>query len=157
MRRLNAWVPVVAVCVAIFLFSADAHSYTHSDALLGWLLLGHWPRLQLWLDEPFRKLAHVMVYGLLGVVTYRAWVGPELRWCRRGEPGLGAASGVNAWLFCTLYAASDEFHQRFVPTRGPSLHDVALDSAAALAAVLMLAWLTRPASDWRHRAETSMI
>lgn len=35
------------------------------------------------------------------------------------------------WLFCVSYAASDEFHQTFVPHRGGRWTDVVIDSGGA--------------------------
>lgn len=69
-----------------------------------------------------RKLAHFTEYAVLALL----WV-----W------NLGTAPGrlALAWLFTTVYAAGDELHQAFVPNRGPSAWDVALDSAGALCAV----------------------
>ncbi|WP_027308865.1 VanZ family protein [Caloramator sp. ALD01] len=37
-----------------------------------------------------------------------------------------------AFIFCFLYAISDEVHQYFVPGRGPRVMDVFIDSAGAL-------------------------
>ena len=44
-----------------------------------------------------------------------------------------------AWLVATLYAMTDEWHQSFVPGRGPAIHDVILDSSGALLGALA-AW-----------------
>ena len=44
-----------------------------------------------------------------------------------------------AWVVGTLYAASDEIHQLFVPGRSGQLRDVLLDSAGVAAGIL-LAW-----------------
>ena len=69
-----------------------------------------------------RKGAHFSVYLVLGILTSNA-----LR-----------ISGVPlkkqilyAFVISVLYAASDEFHQSFVPDRGPSIVDVGIDSAGA--------------------------
>ncbi|HJA34824.1 MAG TPA: VanZ family protein [Candidatus Mediterraneibacter merdigallinarum] len=43
------------------------------------------------------------------------------------------------WLTAALYAATDEVHQLFVPGRSGQISDVILDSAGALAGVLVLA------------------
>lgn len=47
-----------------------------------------------------------------------------------GVSSRGLWSG--AWLLATAYAASDEFHQIFVPGRTPKVTDVMLDSAGVL-------------------------
>ena len=44
-----------------------------------------------------------------------------------------------AWVVGTLYAASDEIHQLFVPGRSGQLRDVLLDSDGVAAGIL-LAW-----------------
>ncbi|MGM8215903.1 VanZ family protein [Bacillaceae bacterium W0354] len=69
-----------------------------------------------------RKSAHFFIYLILGILVINAlrvsgWVG----WF---------AVGI-AWLICVAYAASDEFHQRFVPGRGPLVSDVIIDSLGA--------------------------
>lgn len=43
-----------------------------------------------------------------------------------------------AWLSCVLYAASDEWHQTFVPPRDGCLRDVLIDTAGASLAALLL-------------------
>ena len=40
-------------------------------------------------------------------------------------------------LVCASYAVSDELHQMFVPGRGPMASDVALDTSASAAAILL--------------------
>lgn len=42
-----------------------------------------------------------------------------------------------SWAFCILYAASDEFHQLFVPGRAGLITDVCIDSAGALLGILL--------------------
>lgn len=64
-----------------------------------------------------RKAAHFTNYGILFWLLIR---GPL-----RGRPYVALA-------LCVLYAMTDEAHQYFVPGRGPSLYDVALDSCGAL-------------------------
>ena len=46
-----------------------------------------------------------------------------------GQPHRRAAG--QAVLVAAAYAFTDEFHQRYVPSRTPSLRDVAIDSAGA--------------------------
>jgi VanZ family protein len=45
-----------------------------------------------------------------------------------------------AWFMATLVASLDEWHQTYLPTRGGSIRDVALDSSAALTAQILI-WL----------------
>jgi len=57
--------------------------------------------------------------------------------------------GLSALLIAAAYSLSDEFHQVFVPSRGPSIYDSLLDTVGASVALVAL-WL------WlRHRAAAS--
>jgi VanZ family protein len=86
-----------------------------------------------------RKMGHVLGYGTLSFLLFRAW--------RASLPGAGKARWSIVWartaLFMTvLVASADEWHQSFIPTRTGTVRDVALDSAAALAAqILLFLWL----------------
>ena len=85
-----------------------------------------------------RKAAHVTEYAILALLLYRAMRrtlerSPEI-WCRQCA---GWAFGI-----ALIYAASDEWHQSFVPSRGGTIHDVLIDGAgAALGLVLWQGWL----------------
>ena len=48
---------------------------------------------------------------------------------------------LNTWLFATLYAVTDELHQKFVAGRGPSIRDVMIDSMGALFGILVFLFL----------------
>lgn len=80
-------------------------------------------------DHILRKCTHFAAYALLGGLTCLSSLGflatPPTHFCR-------------SILLTTLYAASDEFHQRFVPGRGPAFADVLLDSAGALCGILFI-------------------
>jgi VanZ family protein len=73
-----------------------------------------------------RKTAHFVEYAILGVLSWRTL---------HRDPAFGAYSARRrfclALLFCALYASSDEFHQRFVPTRHPAVQDVLLDTCGS--------------------------
>jgi VanZ family protein len=43
-----------------------------------------------------------------------------------------------AWLMTTFIASMDEWHQTFIPGRTGTVHDVILDSTAALVAQIVL-------------------
>lgn len=136
-KHLLVWIPVAAMCVVIYLFSRDRMSDAHSNHLLFLLLsLFHAAtaqRLAEW-AYPFRKLAHIVVYSLLSLVTYRALRGSR-------PAGYYPVLALRSAVFCVLYASSDEFHQIFVPGRGPAVHDVLLDGlAASVMMVLLQGW-----------------
>ena len=48
-----------------------------------------------------------------------------------------------AWSLAVLFAASDEWHQTFVPGRGGNLLDVGIDTAGATCAILWLVFAGR--------------
>ncbi|MGI5922029.1 MAG: VanZ family protein [Syntrophomonadaceae bacterium] len=70
------------------------------------------------LDKIIRKLAHLVSYGVLALIVKNAL--HPYRWAYPG-----------AWLTATLYGASDEYHQIFVPGRTPLFTDVMIDSLGA--------------------------
>ena len=78
------------------------------------------------LNSIIRKNAHFFIYLGLGVLTVNA--------LRRS--GIVRYKSI-ALLICILYAISDEFHQAFVPGRGPAVRDVFIDSAGALVGILV--------------------
>lgn len=81
-----------------------------------------------------RKAAHFIEYMILGCFTYQAVACDITK--------LWKAVGWSQ-LICSSYAATDEFHQRFVPGREGRVLDVVIDSAGALAGIFMAAFLHR--------------
>ena len=126
----------------IFRGSGDALSAAHTsgwlDPLLRWLLgAGASADDIQWAHFLVRKAGHVSEYAVLAVLLCRALPSfpatrPALRLARIGLMAIGLA---------TAFAASDEFHQSFVPSRTASVADVCLDAAGATLGVLVLgAW-----------------
>jgi len=78
----------------------------------------------------FDKFVHVVEYGLLALLTARAL---------KSSPKNFSIITVNVFsmLATTLYGASDEFHQRFVPGRISSGWDVLADFVGAVVGVLV--------------------
>lgn len=109
-RRILAWLPAVAWMAVIFYFS----SQTQND------LRRLFPFL------PDLNWGHVGEYFVLGTL-YRL----ALAASRVTRPGSLAV------VLSALYGASDEYHQRFVPTREPDLKDLAADTIGALLAVVV--------------------
>ena len=79
------------------------------------------------IDHPVRKTAHASEYALLGMLLFGAMTGT--RKIRMGY----------AWLAASCYAATDEFHQLFVPGRSSQFTDVCIDSGGAAFGILVAA------------------
>ncbi len=73
-------------------------------------------------DVLLKKGGHFLGYALLGAAYLRG-----LAWRR----GLAIRDLGTAILMALLYAASDEFHQRFTPGRTPAVSDVVLDTVGS--------------------------
>ena len=84
----------------------------------------------------FRKCGHLTEFGVFGLLLWRAIrhasadCHPPWQWSQAGL----------AMLLVTIYAASDEFHQTFVPGRTGLISDVVIDASGA-AIGLSLLWL----------------
>lgn len=72
-------------------------------------------------DLVLRKLAHAAEYGILAALLWRAL----------GNAPVAVAAA-------SLYGASDELHQAFVPGRQAAFRDWAVDTAGALLGVALL-------------------
>ncbi len=88
-----------------------------------------------------RKCAHLSEYAVLTMLVWRA---------RRKQLQIAAHSwswpaAIEALWVAVLYAATDEFHQTFVPSREGCLRDVIIDSSGAAAGLIFL-WLV---GRWR--------
>lgn len=102
------WFPALLLMLIIFAFSS-----TPGDDLPFFL---NW-------DYVVKKSGHFIGYGLLSLSYFHALQYDKRRYWL-------------AWLMALLYAASDEFHQSFVPGRGSSIVDVVLfDGLGALSSL----------------------
>lgn len=125
----------------VFCFSTDFGSADHTSRILIPLLR--------WLDPSItadaiervhlvvRKAGHVTEYAVLALLILRALrilrPQPVARW----SWGLALA----ALAASAAYGATDEIHQLFVASRGPSIVDVGIDSCgAALGLLLAFVW-----------------
>ena len=122
----------------IFSASGDRMSFQHSSRIIGPFL--HWVFPHLSDDATravvvfVRKCAHLTEYAVLALLLWRALrkpPGPEvLRW-------QWSVAGIVLALVA-LYAASDEIHQTFVPSREGCVTDVLLDATGAALGLLCL-------------------
>ena len=86
--------------------------------------------LGIW-DLLLRKAGHVTEYFVLTMLIYRALV----RTLKKLSFGDFLLKGA---LPALIYASSDEFHQSFVPGRGPSVWDVMIDSVGIIFAACLI-------------------
>ncbi len=87
------------------------------------------------IDHPVRKAGHLTEYAVLGTLV----TGTVLSFGLRGKRAALTAEGIGV-----LYAASDEFHQLFVPGRGSQVTDVLIDAsgfAVGVAAAFVIFWM----------------
>jgi VanZ family protein len=133
---LWAWWPAILWAGVIFTMSTDTFSAQHTanffESIFHWLFPGLTADQLEIINHIVRKCAHFTEYFVFFLVLYRA--------VRAGRAGWRWTWAIIAWLIAALYSASDEFHQIFVPSRGPSPYDSLLDSTGALVALLVL-WL----------------
>jgi len=137
----------------IFGASSDRGSFQHSSRIIEPLLRWLFPKLA---DEAVhatvlfaRKCAHLAEYAVLAVLLWRAL----RRSSEQGDaPWRWPVAGLTLALVA-LYAATDEFHQVFVPSRQASVLDVLLDTLGG-ALALFFVW----AAGWwrRHRQKAAL-
>ena len=84
----------------------------------------------------FRKCGHLAEYAVLAFLLWRAVRQPV-----KNDPGpwRWREAGI-ALSMVFLYAASDEFHQRFVPGRTALVSDVLIDTCGGAAGLFAL-WI----------------
>jgi VanZ family protein len=130
---LEYWLPILLWLGAIFFFSTDAFSSRETSRIIVPVLTFIFPnmppdRIDIW-HEVIRKFGHIIEYFILAVFLHRALkydqpelVGPKLR----------------SMTFILLAALLDEFHQSFVPSRGPSIVDVGYDCLGGVWALWLI-------------------
>ena len=149
-RHVISHILVAAWMIVIFCFSAQpgdtsadlSGSISHLFMRIwNWFFRLGWSDAQIlemtaiW-DYPIRKLAHMTEFGILAVllfivVKYYAQINTMKR------------RYICAWIAAVVYAASDEFHQLFVPDRSGNLFDVGVDALGVTIALVILYLLRR--------------
>ena len=114
------WLPPVLWMGLIFILSAQPTLPHHPEALF---------------DHILKKAGHMMGYGILAFLLWRAF--------SQGQGALSRSALVAAFVGSVLYAASDEYHQSFVPGRNGTSVDVGFDTVGALVALLVVGSLGR--------------
>jgi VanZ family protein len=134
------WITTAAWAATIY----ELSTRNYSSGLTAWLLRQALDFLHISISAAafqslhhlIRKLAHLseyamfalLLYGALGGGKSYAWQARRAAWC------IGIAG---------IYSLTDEFHQLFVPERGASLLDSALDTTGGALAMLALYLVSR--------------
>ena len=129
------WLPVILWAGLIFYFSTESFTFSNTEGFfsewLSWLLPELAPAEFLPFHPVLRKLGHWFEYFILAILLMRAQR-------RANEPKL-ATEVIRRTLGLVLaYAASDEYHQSWVPERTASVVDVAIDTFGGLCGVFWL-------------------
>jgi VanZ family protein len=134
----RAWIPTVIWLGVIAVESTDWLSSQHTSRFLYpifHVLFGiAAERFELW-HFVIRKTGHVLGYGILSVLLFRAW---RVTVSMEDNPAWSRMWAGLSFFLTVMVASLDEWHQTFIPSRTGSFHDVLLDSAAALIAQLVL-------------------
>ena len=133
-KKYIDWILVIGWMMLIFIFSRQVGKVSNENNkfviyifnLLGLDLNSILGTLS---DFIVRKAGHFTEYFILYVLLYRAIN-------RKKDMGVKVFS--YSLLIVFLYACSDEFHQAFVPGRGPAFRDVLIDTCAGLIALLII-------------------
>ena len=140
---------VALMCLLIFMFSAQnsGESSMTSGRITGLVLRIFFPRLS---EQPFyiqyrvsdtvstiiRKGAHFSEYAILAQLTFQLLLALP-------RPRKDSVCALCGFLFAAIYAATDEFHQSFVPGRAMMAKDVLIDSLGALTGVIIAVIVTK--------------
>jgi VanZ family protein len=138
LRAHKHWLPVILWMGFIFAMSTDLGAAENTsrfiEPLLRWLMPHSPPETIAFAHFLIRKCGHLSEYAVLALLLRRA-AGITLR--PSGPGGILRVAGI-AQLATTVYAATDELHQCFVPGRTPSLGDVAIDATGAFVALAVV-------------------
>jgi len=132
---LQRWIPVILWAGLIFYFSTENFSFSNTEGFLSAWLLRFLPEISpariMALQLVSRKAAHWFEYFVFGILLLRAQRhGDELK--------LASAAIARTLVLVLAYAASDEYHQSWVPERTASAVDVAIDTFGGLCGVFWM-------------------
>lgn len=97
------------------------------------------------IDFPVRKCAHASEYAVLGVLM--------LGTAYSFSENQGKKSRLLCWCAGTVYAATDEIHQLFVPGRSCQFRDVCIDSAGILTGIVLFSLIKHQIAKYKKVAK----
>ncbi|WDC85337.1 VanZ family protein [Caloramator sp. mosi_1] len=137
-RKIKKWILVFIWMGIIFLFSSQSGDKSSENnkfivEILNTLGIDINSILSGKADFIIRKAAHFTEYFILYFLLYNA-----LR-----EDFYFTSSTIFALIITFLYAASDEFHQSFVPGRGPAFRDVLIDTSGGVVCMIIIYFVNK--------------
>jgi VanZ family protein len=154
MRRLKLFLPVLIWMALIFFGSTDIGSSQHTSRIIGpllrWLNPNTTEEQIKFVQGIVRKSGHLTEYAILAALIWR--------FLRLSRGSLREWQWKEYWLAVAvagLYASSDEFHQLFVSSRGPSVEDVLIDTTGAGLGLLVLWSAGRAKGYWKATGSAS--
>ena len=139
-NKLVRWSCVVVWMIVIFAFSHQPYSGKVTEKYFGGA------------NVPIRKMGHVTEFMILFLLVRWAISIPGVSGTKPDSDTTGGVDGaavspvkkiltpsVIAFMFAITYAATDEWHQSFVPGRSSNWNDVAVDACGVSAGAILLA------------------
>jgi VanZ family protein len=135
--QVKNWLPAIVWACLISSLSTDAFSSEHTSRfilpILHWLFPHAGAETLSMMHTFIRKMAHITEYFIFSIFLLQVLRGKDSGWTLRWA----------IWVVVIVlgYAALDEFHQVFVPSRHASPWDALLDTTgAAIAQVVLWLW-----------------
>lgn len=135
MKRSHGFLLLLGWMLVIFMLSSEVSGVSsgRSDTIVNLLTSSlHLNLSQEFLTFLTRKTAHIIAYFILGILIFNVVKTYRLR----VHNAIFASIG-----FALVYAASDEFHQLFVPGRSGELRDILIDTTAATIGILLFSFI----------------
>jgi VanZ family protein len=150
-RWLKYWWPAILWAILIFTFSTGAFTSENTSRViipaLRWMFPHAMAETLALIHHVIRKSAHFTEYFIFSLLLLHA--------LRAGRRDFGLRWALIVILIVAGYAALDEFHQSFVPGRGPAVSDVLLDTTGGAAAQLLVALAVLWRGVRKQRQESS--
>jgi VanZ family protein len=137
---IRYWLPAAFWSAVLLLMSGNLGSSGLTFGVLGWIVSPDNPMFDA-IHFLLRKTGHLLAYGLLGALDFRAVRGTRGGWYLRWS--------VIAVVLAVLIAAIDEWHQTTVPGRTGVPTDVVIDAAGATLAQIVYRLAVQRPRDFR--------
>jgi VanZ family protein len=129
-KFIRFWLPVILYMAAIFIASSRQKVALTDSYTISFIIF---------------KGIHIIEYALFYIISYRAF---------RNTVSKKIYAHIYAFIFIVLYAAIDEIHQSFVPTREGKFRDVIIDAiGGGLGWILLIQFLPKAPKRLKNLAK----